>query len=170
VIKRFGASQRKHVTLTGFYWLYEGIYPVDTALVPRVAREVHSHGLRFLWIPSYGAPGAEQWKAFGFDNAWLQPNYFFHPEVPTTRLDSAVARARAAGMGLEIEFDPRLFGPWEFKDRLEPYLSALENAPDLRMKPIAIYEGAGALIRLARSRDAWDRALYERLVSVLRPE
>ena len=170
VIQRFGASRPKHVSLTAFYWLYEGITPVDTGLVPRVAREVHSKGLRFLWIPSWGAGGAERWKSFGFDAAWQQPNYFFRPEVPATRLDSALSRARAAGMGLELEFDPRLFSSWLFADRLDPYLSALESAPDLRTKPIAIYEGAGALIRLSRSRDAWHRALYERLVTVLRAE
>lgn len=170
VIQRFRASRPKRATLTAFYWLYEGITAVDTALVPRVAKEVHAKGLRFLWIPSWGAGGAERWKSFGFDEAWLQPNYFFHPDVPSTRLDSALARARAAGMGLELEFDPRLFGSWQFADRLEPYLSALEGAPDLRTQPIAIYEGAGALIRLSRSRDAWHRALYERLVTILRAE
>jgi hypothetical protein len=99
----------------------------------------------------------------------LQPNFFFHPDVPVVRFDSAVTRARAAHMGLELEFDRRLFTDTLFRDRLTPYLATLEKAPDLRNRPIAIYEGGGALIQLARSADAHHRSLYRRLVAVLRP-
>jgi uncharacterized protein DUF4855 len=170
VTQRFRDLGLGHVDLAGFYWLNEGITAADTGLVRTAAADIHSLGTRFYWIPSFGAAGAERWHAFGFDDAWLQPNYFFHPEVPSTRLDSAVTRARAAGMGLELELDRRLFGnDWHFADRLLPYLSAFEAAPDLRGRSIAIYEGAGALIQLARSKDAWHRAIYERLVSVLTP-
>lgn len=168
VKRRFLAKRLSHVSLTTFYWMYEGIYPVDTALVSRVTADAHSQGFQFLWIPSYRAAGWDRWKSLGFDQAWLQPNYFFHPEVPTTRLDSALVLARGAGMGLELEFDRRMFEPGPFADRLEPYLNIFENAPDLRGEPIAIYDGAGALIRLARSKDEWHRALYDRLVAVLR--
>jgi len=48
-------------------------------------------------------------------------------------------------------------------------LDALEAAPDFRGRPIAIYEGGGALIQLSHTRDEWHRALYHRLVSVLQP-
>lgn len=168
VTRRFRGLGLSHVDLAGFYWLNEGITASDTGLVPKVAADIHSQGSRFYWIPSYGAAGAERWRAWGFDDAWLQPNYFFHPEVPATRLDSAVTRARAAGMGLELELDRRLFdGGWQFADRLLPYLSAFEAAPDLRRHSIMIYEGAGALMQLARSKDAWHRAMYGRLVGVL---
>ena len=71
-------------------------------------------------------------------------------------------------MGLEVELDRRMFSDWRFADRLEPYLAALEGAPDLRTKSVAIYEGAGALIQLSKSRDSWHRALYDRLVATLR--
>jgi hypothetical protein len=169
VVRRFGAAHFDHETLSAFYWLNEGITAVDTALVPRVTAAVRGLSVQSLWIPSYGAAGAAQWRSFGFDRAWLQPNYFFHTDVAAARLDSAVARARSAGMGLELEFDRRMFQGWEFADRLEPYLGALEASPDLRAQPIAIYEGAGALIQLARSRDSWHRALYARLVAALQP-
>jgi len=167
-LKRIRSTRLSGVRLTGFYWINEGITAVDTAVVTGVSASVHRRNLEFVWIPAWGAAGAEKWHAFGFDQASQQPNYFFHWDVPVTRLDSAVARARATGMGLELEFDRRMFGPnWQFWDRLEPYLSALAAAPDLRSKPITIYE-ASALMQLARSRDAWHRALYERLANVLR--
>ena len=170
VERRFAEHRTAHVALVAFYWLNEGITPADTGLVPRVARSVHARGAAFLWIPSYKAAGADRWRALGFDEAWLQPNYFFHPDVAMTRFDSALAAARATSMGLEIEFDRRMFNSWLFVDRLEPYLGALESAVDLRSKPIAVYEGAGALIQLSHAKDPWHRALYERFVRVLRPE
>jgi Domain of unknown function (DUF4855) len=70
-------------------------------------------------------------------------------------------------MGLEVEFDGRMFSDSRFADRLAPYLATLERAPDLRARSIAIYEGAGALVRLSRSNDLRYRALYRRLVAVL---
>ena len=167
VERRFNGLKAPHLSFQAFYWLNEGVTAVDTALVPKVSSEVHRLGARFLWIPSFGAAGAARWRVLGFDQAWLQPNYFFHPDVPVTRLDTTVAIARASGMGLEIEFDRRMFTSWQFRDRLEPYLAALEDAPDLRAGPLAIYDGAGTLYALARAKDGWHRALYERFVAVL---
>src|SRR5436190_10669359 len=168
--ERIGSLSLSHVSFYGFYWLNEGIRPTDSSLVSRVTAAVHRMSLRILWIPSYGAAGASQWRAFGFDDAWLQPNFFFHPDVSAARFDSAGTRARAAHMGLELEFDRRLFNDTLFRDRLTPYLATFEKAPDLRNRSIAIYEGGGALIQLARSTDPRYRAVYRRLVNVLRPE
>jgi len=166
--RRFHRSYR-HLELDAFQWGDEGMLPSDTALVVGVGQEVHKLGKRFLWVPAFGVRRATDWRVFGFDDAWLQPNYFFHPDVPATRLDTAFALARAAKMGVELEFDRRMFGPPEFSDRLEPYLTAFESAPDLRVRSIVIYEGAGALLILARSRDEWHRDLYHRLVAALQP-
>jgi len=168
VARRFAAARFQRLSFVGYYWLNEEIRTGDSVLVKQIADAVHSRRFKFLWIPYYTAPGASRWRTFGFDYAWLQPNYFFHPEVPLVRLDTAVSRARAWNLGIELEFNPKMFDQWQFADRLEPYLTVLEDAPDLRAKSVAIYEGVGALIRLARSHDAWHRALYERLVAVLR--
>src|ERR1051326_2081276 len=116
VARRFRERRLLHESLVAFYWLNEGITSADTGLVPRVGRDVHSLGAQFIWIPSYGAAGSDKWKSLGFAQAWLQPNYFFHPDVPVTRLDTALVRIRAASMGLEVEFDRRLFGSWQFAD------------------------------------------------------
>jgi len=167
-IKRFQTLSPTHLHLDGFYWLNEGAQLPDTALIHRVATSLHQRGLRFYWIPAYGAKNATNWKSLGFDAAWQQPNYFFHSEIPQTRIDSAIAIARASGMGLELEFDRRLLGSSSaFWDRLSPYLSALETAPDLRGLPITVYEGGGGLMQLSRVRQGWRHDLYLRLVQVL---
>jgi hypothetical protein len=167
VVRRVQGMSPRNVSVSAFYWLNEGVVDTDTSLVSKVAKAAHGMGMRLLWIPSWGAHNAVRWRALGFDKAWQQPNYFFHPEVATTRLDSAVDRARAAGMGLELELDRRLFSDAKFTPRLAPYLATFEKAPDLREQGIAIYEGAGALIELSRRSGREYRALYERLVAVL---
>jgi len=168
VLRRYRERAYRNVTLTAFYWVNEGLVDLpDTAWINKIAVEVHRRDRRFLWIPAYGNQGVPLWHKMGFDDAWLQPNFFFHPEVPQTRFDSALATARTLGMGIELEFDRRMFQATPFTDRLLPYLAALEAAPDMRARSIAIYEGAGALLQLARSRDEWHRALYHRLVQTL---
>jgi hypothetical protein len=118
----------------------------DAAVVRRVAQAVHARGLRFLWIPYYDAEGWERWHALGFDEAWVQPNYFFNRDVPASRLDSAAARAVRRGMGLEIEFDGRLLATPGFGDRLGPYLEVLRRYPQLAARSLAVYDGGGALL------------------------
>jgi hypothetical protein len=168
VLKRFSERNYHHITLSSFYWAEEGVVDLpDTLMVSAVAGEVHRSGRRFLWIPAYGNQGVPKWRSMGFDEAWLQPNLFFHPEVSQTRLDSALTIARGLGMGIEVEFDRRMFNSTVFADRLVPYLDALEAAPDFRARSIAIYEGGGALIQLSRTHDERHRALYDRLVRVL---
>jgi hypothetical protein len=168
-LARFPTMKFEHLTLDSFYWLHEAISGDEEQVVSLVAERVHAAHKRFLWIPYYGAEGVASWKRFGFDEAFFQPNYFFNPAVLTTRLDSAMARAREFGMGLEIEFDARVFTkPDQFADRLDPYLLALDRAPDLRARSIAVFDGAGALVRLSSSGDARYRRIYCGLVNVLR--
>ena len=166
--KQFAAARLRHLRLDGFYWLDEAIPPDDTTLVTTVARTVHAAGLRLLWIPFYNAPGMQRWRNVGIDAAWLQPNYFYHRELPAIRLDSAAERATLLGMGLEVEFDGRLYADPRFSDRLGPYLTTLALHPELRALPVVVYEGGGALIHLSRSRLPADREWYRLLSEALR--
>ena len=167
---RFAAAGYHHLALDGFYWLREIAEPEDTAVMRRVATAVHSHGLRYLWIPAYQVIGAPEWRTFGFDEAWHQPNYFFTPTIPPSRVNSAFTMARSWGMGIELEFNRRMFAAPEFHDRLIPYLAALDTAPDLRNGSIAIYDGAGGLVALAQAPAGPFRDLYRRLVRTLGSE
>jgi len=167
VQSRFRSAHYHHLALLGFYWFREDIQPADSAVVVAAAAGIHADKLRLFWIPYFRAASRDSWKQFGFDAAWLQPNYFFHREVAAVRMDSAVTEASTNGLGLEIEFDKRLLQSPLFRDRLEPYLSALETNPALVSRGLAVYEGAGALIELSRGKEMWQRALYARFVAVM---
>lgn len=167
VQSRFGAARYAHLQLDGFYWLSETVRPADSATVVAVAGEIHRDGFRFLWIPYYFAAGLDHWRQLGFDEAWLQPNAFFNLQVSSLRPDSAAHRALALGLGVELEFNARLYTNPDYADRLAPYLEMLEQYPALRERSVAAYDGQGALIHLSRSAVPRDRALYARLVHVL---
>jgi len=167
-LDRFSKATVPHLRFDGFYWLMETAPPRDTAVVKAVTHAVHAAGRRILWIPYFSAQYLERWRDLGFDESWLQPNYFFNRDVPATRLDSAASRATRMGMGLEIEFDGRLLSDPRYGDRLDPYLAVLVGHPELRSRPIVIYEGGGALLALSRSQDMARRALYAALANTLK--
>jgi hypothetical protein len=167
---RVKALPLRHVSFAGFYWLNESVSVADRDVIERITDFAAPLQYRLQWIPFWGAARAGQWAFYGFDEAWQQPNYFFHPHVAVSRMDSAFAFARSNRMGVELEFDKRLFTDTLFRDRLMPYLVAFDKSSDLREHAIAIYEGGGALIQLSQSTDPRYRALYRRLVTVLRPE
>jgi len=165
---RFQAAGFQQLKLDGFYWLLETVPAADTVVVPAVASVVHALGLRLLWIPYFNAERWAQWSTLGFDAAWLQPNFFFDPSIPDTRLDSAAALAQRSGMGMEVEFDSRVVLDSQYSSRLAPYLSTLTARPALSDREITVYEGAGGLVRMSWSRLPATEALYHELGDVLR--
>lgn len=72
-----------------------------------IANHIHSYGLNFYWVPWFNAYNNTKWKEYGFDAAWLQPNYlFYEDEYPDkSQLYNAYKKATANGMYLEMELD-----------------------------------------------------------------
>jgi hypothetical protein len=172
--QRFRARGTGPLRLDAFYWLLESAPASDTAVIAATSRPVHAAGYRFLWIPYYTAERWDRWRELGFDEAWLQPNHCFDPSVPDTRLDSAAARALAAGMGLELEFDRRMYRDSCYAGRPAPYLETLGARAELRGRSVVLYEEDEALVDLSRRAYADDsvaaarRRLHARLAEVLR--
>jgi hypothetical protein len=164
---RFDSRRFPHLRLDGFYWLSESVAPSDTALVQRTAVAVHALHTRLLWVPYFFAHGQDQWRQLGFDEAWLQPNFFFSLQVPQVRLDSAAIHAGLMGLGIEVEFNAKIYTDPKYADRLGPYLTTLAAYPGLRARAVVVYDGQGALIHLAKSSQLQDRAIYARLVEAL---
>lgn len=166
-IGRWKAFAPRNLTLAGFYWVAEHSAE-SNEILPEVARLIRERGKRFFWIPYWNAAGAGQWKQSGFDAAYQQPNHFFHPEVPDTRLDEALAFARRNGMGMEMEFDQRaISSPGEFRPRLTAYLEHFKNHGALDSAAIAYYEGGGALLAMWQAKDPAVKKLYELVACVV---
>ncbi len=167
VSARFDSAHYQSVHLTAFYWLHESIHGDEEQVVPLVAQTVHAAKKRFMWVPYYTAWGVPNWRKFGFDETWIQPNYFFNLDLQRGRLDSAVVKARDLDMGLEMEFDGRSYAKPEYFDRLDAYLATLNSAGDLKRRDVLTYEGGGALITLSKSKVPRERDLYRRFVATI---
>jgi hypothetical protein len=163
-LKQWQALAPRHLTLAGFYFVPERTLGSTPRFLPLIAQKIHARGKQFFWIPYWWARGAAEWKQHGFDVAWQQPNHFFHPELPDSRLQEACDFARQHGMGMEMELDERLISkPQTFAPRLEAYLKAFEANGVKSSSSIAYYEGGGTLLHLSKSEQPEVRHYYDRL-------
>jgi hypothetical protein len=106
LIEGFENGDTQYLELIGFYWHPEAIAyhqsPYEGEFVKKVSELVHSRGLKFFWIPFYGAPGSYDWHNFGFDAVMLQPSYMFS-DSEEDRVRNAAHLASYLGMGVEME-------------------------------------------------------------------
>ena len=163
-LARWQKLNPKHLQLAGFYFVPERTLGSNPKFLPLIAAEIHQRGYKFYWIPYWWARGAGEWKQHGFDIAWQQPNHFFHPELSDSRINQACDFARKHGMGMEFEMDDRLISkPETFAPRFDAYLKVFEAEGAKINASIAYYEGGGAMLHLARSKDPNVRKHYDRL-------
>ncbi|MDR0333240.1 MAG: DUF4855 domain-containing protein [Dysgonamonadaceae bacterium] len=156
---KFAEMNYQHVELTGFYWLAEESNHTYTIL-PVVATYLNDMKYSFNWIPYYNAPGFREWRAHGFNFAYLQPNHFFNEAVPYSRLIDACEKAIAYDMDMEVEFDERVLAGEGKTDRLRDYMRAFKEMGIWENKRLAYYQGNDALWRLKNSANEEDQDLY----------
>lgn len=105
-LKRFAEKDYENLKLIGFYWHEEnGRIWEENGM--KIANHIHSYGLNFYWVPWFNAYNNTKWKEYGFDAAWLQPNYLFYEDQypDKSQLYNAYEKATANGMYLEMELD-----------------------------------------------------------------
>lgn len=161
---RFNAGGYDNLDLYGIYWIDEDM--VHTNDFPkRITDYIHSKGLDFLWIPYFKAPGTERWKELGFDIAYQQPNHFFHPELPDSRLDDAVNIALANNMGMEFECDERALSQAEnsFHNRMDAYITAYERLGVFDRSPLAYYTGNHMFLDMVENASPENQTIMDRL-------
>ena len=158
---RFNAKNFKNIELAGFYWLAEKSTYTE-AILPSVAKYLHQFKYSFNWIPYYNATGYSNWQNYGFDYAFLQPNYFFTTTIPVSRLKDAINLADKASMNLEMEFDENVLAYYASPKatRLSDYMDAFRTYDVWEKKRIAYYQGNSAVHYLRLSTNATDQELY----------
>ncbi|MFX4263461.1 DUF4855 domain-containing protein [Pelotomaculum propionicicum] len=155
----------KHLNLAGIYWYRENMDPTtpgDVELVQDTARLVRNDGLKFFWIPFFGAQGYDVWKSYGFNHAFLQPNYYAGNVPPDERMDNAAELAKRYNLGLEIECDEGIL--FYNSKYYNLFYKQLNKAKQLNMDKemsIAYYAGSKILVRAWRSDNYKIRSIYE---------
>lgn len=199
--RRFAALRCKELELAGFYILSEELHASwgETEIerlnwqhknweeiIPAVADYVHGFNEGLWWVPYHMAPGHKYWKRFGFDMAYMQPNYYWDLKSPGRHpFHKTIEAVRQYGMGIEIEFEyscvtevmqevkagPDGAGKLIFheedvtalKNMLREYFRQVKDNGLYGTVPIAIYSGSNALTQLATSAITEDVDLYNEL-------
>lgn len=156
--ERFLAKGYKYLELSGFYWLPEDC-ETTSALIGRVAAYLNENNLSFNWIPYFHADGYSQWKTFGFNFAYYQPNYFFY-DVAASRVDLACKEAAQYGLAMEMEFDENALVSGGKGDRLRSYMEGFRKYGAWEKQDMAYYQGGWAVKRLKDSDVQEDNDLY----------
>jgi len=154
---KFKELDYKNIELAGFYWIAEEATNTRT-IVNELGNYMNSLKYTFNWIPYFKSDGYSEWKSFGFNYAYLQPNYFFNEKTPTSRLDDACSLAKNYNMDMEMEFDERVSKGWGY--RLTNYMDAFKKNGIWSSKRLAYYQGDVALYNLSVSTNTDENQLY----------
>ncbi|MBC9932149.1 DUF4855 domain-containing protein [Chitinophaga qingshengii] len=160
------AANFKHIELQGFYWVAEQNTGA-AQILPVIANNLHAKQQRFYWIPYYGAAGAGNWKAMGFDIAYQQPNYFFDLASPYSILTGAINFAKSNKMALEMEFDGRLLTEAGYRQKYTDYINEFDKSGAWKNLPVAYYEGGGGWLQMSQSTDTTIVSLVKRLSDII---
>ena len=159
ITERFKDKKYKNIELVGFYWVAEKAKHTRD-LMSKLGAYLKGKDLTFNWIPYFNADGYSEWKSFGFDVAYLQPNYFFNDAIPESRLDEACDLAKRHKMGMEIEFDGNALESNGRGYKLENYMKAFKKYGIWESCPLAYYQGSWALKWLKGSGSQYNQNLY----------
>ena len=129
-----------------------------------IADYLHKLDYTFSWIPYYGSRGYDVWQQFGFDQVYLQPNYYWKPQ---NDMDEVCRQIDSLGIGMEIEFEPTLLdareGSGTFRARLRDYIDYAKRRNIYGKRPFAYYHGTNGFYDLHASDDEADRELFDEL-------
>ena len=209
---RFNSMNFKHLELAGFYILSEEL-PLDPAffkatgqdyssaytwnweqknweiILPQVSSYAHSCKEGLWWIPYHLAPGYKVWKQLGFDQAWMQPNYYWDHGQTSHPLSSTKEALRKYRMGIELEFEYSLVasvmadgrsGPDGngnpvfyaadvplLRGRVREYMQMYRDSGLYGELPVAVYSGTDAWHQLATSEDPEDKAMFREICTFI---
>lgn len=199
--ERMAALKLRYTELSGFYILSESLHLPDgetdfdrinwqhknwEILIPAIAEYLHGMHEGLYWIPYFLAPGHKVWKELGFDQAWIQPNWYWDLRAEGRHpFEKTVEAMRRYDLGMELEFEfsmvsdvMRVVGTGPdgsgnpaftledvpaLQDRFRNYMREFRENGFYGTAPIALYSGSDALHQLAASGDAADRAIYHEL-------
>lgn len=162
--ERFEQSALSHLELAGFYWVNEHMSTSEYITVD-IGNYIRLKKKQFYWIPYYMAHGYSQWKVYGFDVAYLQPNYFFNKRIEDGRVENACDLAYTYNMALEMEFDGKALARSKenHRDRLMNYIQTFQKKGVFNHSSIAYYEGGRGVYWFSQSSDQKDKELIDTL-------
>ncbi|MBP3387467.1 MAG: DUF4855 domain-containing protein [Clostridia bacterium] len=175
-IERFNERNYENLEFAGFYWYREEVNQSNSdhevELVKATSDYIHSKGMSFLFDPFYLSLGFDEYKSYGFDCAFMQPNYCFYDYFTELSLKEFAKTATRFGTGCEIEV-------------VEPYkLLSSPETEGLKFQKYLYYgakygymntahsyyqgAGPGTFYTMAKSTNAYLRSLYDDLYKFIK--
>jgi hypothetical protein len=168
VLKIWEEKKYKYLELEGFYWTREEVHLEDNDdELMRQVKEKLGDKYEYSWIPYYGSADAHDWKDFGFDIAYQQPNYFFEISTPMEILTGAIGYAGRHDLSLEMEFDSRLITQKPFRDKYYEYIKEFRKDGAWDNKRITYYEGGDGWYKMAINDMPEVKEAHETMVKIL---
>jgi len=188
LLKRWNAADFKNIELDGVYWTKESYVENEDDDFKAVTAYAKKRGLLNYWIPYRTAKGRGEWKEWGIDVAYLQPNYYFKEERPMSFIDTTVDFAYGHDMGLEVEFAgydwtynlnsgerqrvaPHNIGLYDinpgYYQRLVDYINRFELYGVFDTKPVAYYTGFQGVYDFMTSGNERDRDVISRIARLI---
>lgn len=170
-IREMWNEQHFHnLNLLGVYWIFESVYRSweidDHFLLKELRKHVNVLGLKFFWIPFYATYNfhlLENYKAYYFDAAFLQPNFLFYKTGKY--IETAARVARESGAGIEMEYYLDLNEPISIKGekhiRFREYLNDGVRYGYMTESACAHFQGVGALQKMHSHSDRLEQEFYE---------
>lgn len=159
-----------NLTMKGYYWLNETvIHAEDERLVTNTAKKVHSIGKKFIYAPHARTTNFENWKYYGFDGAYLQPNTFrLALGDPKKNLHKAFLEAQIKGSGITLEIDS--YSPHQMEAGLKNFEQYIEFAQryGLKGQSLLLYQGTDMVNRMAVYKQAPYKEAYRQLSELIR--
>ncbi len=174
LMKKWDGAGFKNLELAGIYWNQEmvdkSVYG-EEELIQNVANMVGEKGLKFFWIPYYGAQGYEKWESYGFTHVFIQPNYYATGALREDRMERTAALAGQYRTGIEIELDARVFTDPYYRNLFYQELSQGHQLGLDRNTVNAYYVGQpSTLLDAARSGYPDQRQIYDDLYKWIKDE
>ncbi|WP_158289476.1 DUF4855 domain-containing protein [Paenibacillus flagellatus] len=170
-IWRWNDAAYSNLEFGGLYWLSEKVNlsaAYEEELIAYTGGLVREGGGRFFWIPTFEGTRFWRWKELGFDAVAMQPNHFFTPSIPDSRIEAAAGYGKRYGIGIELETNERMLRPGapasdgdSWRRRYTAYLNGGVEYGYMTGAFRAYYQGAEAYLKGARSALPEARATYD---------
>ncbi|WP_203364578.1 DUF4855 domain-containing protein [Bacillus sp. REN10] len=165
VQNRWNQSGYKNIKLTGYYWLNETVIQAnDELLVTKTAKHVHATSKKFIYAPHSRSTNFENWKYYGFDGAYLQPNAFRLSLTDSeARLHKAFLSAQINGSGITLEIDT--YSPHQMEAALPNFERYIDFAHNYQLvgQSLLFYQGLDMVHRMANYRQPAYQEAYQKL-------
>ena len=162
-------SNFSNLTFKGYYWLNETVIQYeDELLVEKTSAILHAQNKKFIYAPHALTTNFANWKSYGFDGAYLQPNAFRLGMSDTeARLHKAFLNAQIQGSGITLEIDS--YSPHQMDAGLTNFRLYLNYAHRYQLKgqSFLFYQGNDMVRRMANYSQPSYQSAYSELAALL---